>query len=233
MLRRPVAGALLFVLGVTLLGLIDDLLGGRKPAGALPDADAPRGWRGHGRAAAEGRPSTGLLKAVGVLGLALLLLSGGDDRWYEYLLSVAVLALSTNLFNLVDLRPGRAVKLLVIVGVGLTVGEWSTDALEVLAPLLGPVVVLGAYDLRERAMLGDAGSNALGALAGLWLVLTLPPRGQLIALVVLGGITLYGEFRSISALVERNPLLRRLDSIGRLRTPENSHRMPLREGIDG
>ncbi|KKK85779.1 hypothetical protein LCGC14_2769870, partial [marine sediment metagenome] len=64
-------------------------------------------------------------------------------------------------------------------------------------------------------LLGDVGSNLLGALAGLWLVLTLSATGQLIALVALALITIYGEFRSISALVERTPLLRALDSLGR------------------
>ena len=64
-------------------------------------------------------------------------------------------------------------------------------------------------------MLGDAGSNVLGAVAGLWLVLALGPTGEAVALAVLAVLTLYGEFRSISALVERNPLLRRLDSLGR------------------
>ena len=64
-------------------------------------------------------------------------------------------------------------------------------------------------------MLGDVGSNVLGGLAGIWLVLTLGTEGELVALGMLALITLYGEFRSISALVERNGLLRRLDSLGR------------------
>ncbi len=73
----------------------------------------------------------------------------------------------------------------------------------------------GFYDLRERAMLGDTGANLLGALAGLWLVLTLSGTGQLVALAVLLAVTLYGELRSISALVDRTPVLRELDSWGR------------------
>jgi UDP-GlcNAc:undecaprenyl-phosphate/decaprenyl-phosphate GlcNAc-1-phosphate transferase len=51
-------------------------------------------------------------------------------------------------------------------------------------------------------------------LAGLWLVLSLSELGQAIALVVLAAVTVYGELRSISKLVERMPLLRRLDSWG-------------------
>jgi hypothetical protein len=64
-------------------------------------------------------------------------------------------------------------------------------------------------------MIGDIGSNLLGALAGIWLVLSLSVTGEAVALAALAAVTLYGELRSISALVEKSPLLRRLDSIGR------------------
>ena len=50
-------------------------------------------------------------------------------------------------------------------------------------------------------MLGDTGSNLIGALAGLWLVLTLATTGPGDRRSrVLLAITVYGEFRSISAL---------------------------------
>jgi UDP-N-acetylmuramyl pentapeptide phosphotransferase/UDP-N-acetylglucosamine-1-phosphate transferase len=64
-------------------------------------------------------------------------------------------------------------------------------------------------------MLGDTGANLLGALAGLWLVLTLSGTGQLLALTLLLALTIYGELRSISALIEKIPGLRALDSWGR------------------
>ena len=214
-LAPEVGIALVFVLGVGVLGLVDDLLGGRRPAGAGADAEAPRGLRGHARAAARGDFSTGMLKALGALGLALYVLSGDGRSAGEYLVGVGVLVLSTNLFNLLDLRPGRAGKAFVVLGVVLTIGSWDTYALEALGLFIGPALVLLPYDLRERAMLGDAGSNVLGAVAGIWLVLALGPTGEAVALTVLVLLTVYGEFRSISAAVERNPLMRRLDSLGR------------------
>ena len=63
----------------------------------------------------RGELSTGMLKAAGSLGLALYALSGlGAVSHGRYLLAVAVLVLSTNLFNLLDLRPGRASKVFVL-----------------------------------------------------------------------------------------------------------------------
>ena len=214
-LAPEVGAALVFVIGVAVLGLLDDLLGGRRPAGAAADPEAPRGLRGHARAAARGSFSTGLLKAAGTLGLALYVLSGEGRAASEYLVGVGLLVLSTHLFNLLDLRPGRAGKVFVAFGAILTLGSWTTYALRALGLFIGPALVLLPYDLRERAMLGDTGSNVLGAVAGFWLILALGPTGEAIALGVLALLTLYGEFRSISALVEKNPLLRRLDCLGR------------------
>jgi UDP-GlcNAc:undecaprenyl-phosphate/decaprenyl-phosphate GlcNAc-1-phosphate transferase len=213
----------LYALGVATLGLIDDTLGedraglsGRAGDELDPPARlSPRGWRGHGRAALHGELSTGALKAVGSLGLALFAMSFEGLSKPRWLLAVGVLVLATNVFNLLDLRPGRAIKAFVLLGAGLTLGSLDARPLWSLGLFVAPALVAGIYDLRERAMLGDTGANLLGALAGLWLVLTLSGTGQLIALALLLAITLYGELRSISALVQRTPGLRALDSWGR------------------
>ncbi len=156
-----------------------------------------------------------MVKAVGSLGLALLAMSWFDLSGGRWILAVAVLVLATNVFNLLDLRPGRSTKAFVLLGAGLAIGSAQLRPLWTLGLFVAPALVAGAYDLRERAMLGDTGANLLGALAGLWLVLTLAPSGQLVALALLALITLYGELRSISSLIERTPLLRQLDSLGR------------------
>jgi UDP-GlcNAc:undecaprenyl-phosphate/decaprenyl-phosphate GlcNAc-1-phosphate transferase len=200
----------LYAVGVIGLGLIDDVFGAD-----VPGRPPRRGWRGHAAAAMRGELSTGVVKAVGSLGLALLAMSYlglSDGRW---LLAAAVLVLATNLFNLLDLRPGRSIKAFVLLGAGLFVGSGDPRPLWSLGLFAGPALVAGLYDLRERALLGDSGASLIGALAGLWLVLTLSGLGQLVALGLLLGLTVYGELRSISAFIERTPGLRELDSWGR------------------
>ena len=203
----PVA---VYALGVLALGLIDDTLGEQRT-----EAPQRRGWRGHGGAALHGELSTGALKAAGSLGLALFAMSYLDLSKGRWLLAAAVLVLATNAFNLLDLRPGRSTKAFVLLGAGLTIGSADLRRLWTLGLFVAPALIAGLYDLRERSMLGDTGANLLGGLAGLWLVLTLSGTGQLVALGVLLAVTLYGELRSISALIERTPGLRELDSWGR------------------
>jgi UDP-N-acetylmuramyl pentapeptide phosphotransferase/UDP-N-acetylglucosamine-1-phosphate transferase len=203
--------ACFFVFGVAVLGLIDDFTGSRE--------GQPRGWRGHFGALAHGQLSTGILKAVGVLGLALFLVPSPLDPTYstaDYLLSAAVLVLATNVFNLIDLRPGRAIKALALLGAGLSIASGRIAPLQAVSLFLGPILVLLPLDLREAGMLGDTGSNVVGAVAGVWLILTLDTTLALaIAAGVLALITLYGEFRSISAFIERTPGFRQLDLLGR------------------
>ena len=64
-------------------------------------------------------------------------------------------------------------------------------------------------------MLGDSGANALGALLGLSSVSKLTGRGRWAAIGVLAGLTLLGETRSLGELIERTPVLRELDALGR------------------
>jgi UDP-GlcNAc:undecaprenyl-phosphate/decaprenyl-phosphate GlcNAc-1-phosphate transferase len=213
--------AVTYVIGVALLGLIDDFVGSglfdamrlECPGG---ERQAPRGWRGHGRAILGGGFSTGAVKAAGSLGLALFALSGQHRSTGEYLVGVGVLVLATNVFNLLDLRPGRSAKVLIILGAALSLSAWDASGLWTVGLFAGPILVLIPFDLRERGMLGDTGSNAIGAVAGLWLVATLSTTGQAIALAAMAVVTVYGEFRSISALIERTPGLRQLDSLGRI-----------------
>ena len=201
---------IVYVLGVALLGLLDDALG----RGHADDTD--RGWRGHAAAVLAGRFSTGAIKAVGALALAAYATSGLGRQGIDYVADLALLLLATNLFNLLDLRPGRVEKVFVALLAGLCLGAWTAQPLELLGIFIGPVLVVGIFTLRERAMLGDTGSNLVGALAGVAMLVTLGGTGRWIALALVTSLTIFGEFRSISKAVESIPPLRWIDSLGRV-----------------
>jgi hypothetical protein len=198
-----------YLLGIAFLGFLDDALGQGEAAAT------PRGWRGHFGALREGRLSTGAIKAIGAVALAAYVVSGQGLETWRYIADVALLVLATNLFNLLDLRPGRAEKALALLGAALCLFAWTPAPIELLGIFAGPVLVGAWLTLGERAMLGDTGSNLIGAIAGVWLLTVLGDDARLIALGVVAILTVYGELRSISATIEKVPPLRWLDSIGR------------------
>lgn len=173
-----------------------------------------RGFGGHLKAAARGRITGGLVKIAGVglagLGAGLLLGSG----WYVVEVTMLV-ALSANLVNLFDRAPGRAGKVAVLGAfllIGLGSGAWAGVA----GGMVGALLVCLGPDLRERAMLGDAGANPLGAILGLGLAVSLDRTGRLVAIGLLVAVNLASERWSFSRGIERVALLRSFDRLGRL-----------------
>jgi len=149
-----------------------------------------RGFRRH----LSSGSTTGVLKLVGIPLVGLLAT--------RKVSGALLVGLSANFVNQLDTKPGRALK------------AYLAGALLVGAPTKTAVLLL-PYDLREKTMLGDAGSNALGALLGLSSVDRLTGRSRWLAIGALAGLTLLGERRSLGALIERTPGLRTLDRLGR------------------
>lgn len=214
-------------------GLIDDAFG----------TSADRGFRGHLSALFRGRLTTGGLKLLSIsfasfiAGLIIAQISfGSGSSGLALLLAVpsgAAIALTSNLVNLTDLRPGRALKtysLLGILGVLSTAfllgdvvfeggasssGRAVLDAVSLLMFVYGPVLAVWRYDLTGQGMLGDAGANAMGAVAGLLIVVGLPFWAMIAYLVLVLVLNLASEKISFSRLIEGNRILRRFDAVGR------------------
>ena len=169
------------------------------PVAAIGAADdlwsgGERGFREHLRKG----PTTGVLKLVGIPAFAL---------WRTRSLSGALLVgLSANAINQLDTRPGRALKAFALGSLLLRGAPRGAAA---------AAVLLAPYDLREMAMLGDSGSNTLGAVLGLRSVGRLTERQRWSAIAALALLTLLGERRSLGALIERTPVFRELDALGR------------------
>ena len=149
-----------------------------------------RGFAAHLR---HGR-TTGVLKLAGIPLVGLLAT--------RKVSGALLVGLAANVLNQLDTRPGRALKAYLVASIPLE------------APKKAAVLLL-SYDLREMTMLGDAGSNALGALLGLKSVSRLTGRGRWIAIGALAGLTVLGERTSLGRLIERTPGLRELDALGR------------------
>ncbi len=216
------------------LGVVDDAYG----------STSARGFRGHLSALRRGRLTTGGAKLLGIslASLVVALVIGEVAPWgrgaagigwtvARALVAGAAIALTSNFINLTDLRPGRALKvytLLALAGVAsalLLVRALGGPAgtlimlVQAAAPccssLIGPVLATWPFDLGERGMLGDAGANPMGAVAGLFIVAGLPLWALLVYAVAIFALNLASERVSFSRVIEGNAFLHRLDLLGR------------------
>src|SRR5699024_3532317 len=156
--------------GIGALGLLDDLL---EPHMRRAGRPVSKGLRGHLGALRSGRLTTGALKAAGIplLALAGAAASPAPRGGAMVLADAALTAGCANLANLLDLRPGRALKVILPAAALLAAPAAAGSARAATGTHLGRAALLPALvalppDLREHAMLGDAGANVLGAAVG-------------------------------------------------------------------
>lgn len=190
------------VAGFGLLGLWDDLSGGGH------------GWRQHLGAVRRGEPTGGAIKLLGGIVIALIVVAPLETGLWWIIVDAAVVALTANMLNLLDARPGRSLK---VFGIGVV-------PMLVVGGPVAPVLMAGAgaaaaflpFDLRERAMLGDTGAYALGAVMGIGIVVVGSGPARLIALGLLLILHVAAVRPGLSLLIERVAPLRRADRAGRV-----------------
>jgi hypothetical protein len=207
-------------LGGVGFGVLDDLRGSGKR----------RGLRGHLGALAHGEVTTGTVKLAGLAaaGLGAAAFEGGDLA--DVVINAGLIAGGANLLNLFDLRPGRAIKVatlaagFIAAGSALAPGAGPAGTanpggrlagLRAVAVPAGAALALLPEDLGERAMLGDAGANALGAMLGAAAAQTLPRTARFGVLVGIAALTVASEKVSFTRVIEATPPLRWLDMLGR------------------
>jgi UDP-N-acetylmuramyl pentapeptide phosphotransferase/UDP-N-acetylglucosamine-1-phosphate transferase len=204
-LGRVVSWAIVATVVLAAVGLLDDLAENRA-----------RGFRGHfGSLLKRGRPTTGIVKlAAGVAaGTSLAVVMGGGPL--RVAAAAVLMAVSANVWNALDVVPGRALKVGILALLPLLWASWGEPIGLLTGATLGGVVALLPFDLLERGMLGDAGSNPLGFIVGVGAAVVLPTPGVIAAAV--GGLLLQlaAESVTISRLVEATAPLRWLDRLGR------------------
>ncbi|MGI8616436.1 MAG: hypothetical protein ACR2L4_06615 [Actinomycetota bacterium] len=201
-LRGSQTGELLGAAIVFLAGVVDDGYGG-----------SVRGLRGHLRALLSGHLTTGGLKlAAAVLAAAITVSwTPRDHLWANLLASIAV-AGCTNIWNGLDVAPGRALKGFLVAAVVLL----AVDLKAFLLVCTGAATAVLIPDLRERGMLGDSGANLLGFLAGAEIVRRLPEVWLIPAVLIVIGLNILAETVTFSRTVEAIPPLRWFNRLGRL-----------------
>jgi UDP-GlcNAc:undecaprenyl-phosphate/decaprenyl-phosphate GlcNAc-1-phosphate transferase len=213
--RRLRTAAMLAALSAGALGSYDDLAG----------SGSSRGLRGHFGALAKGEVTTGAVKVLGIGAAGLLAGALVQHKPIDKLLAGIVIAGSANLVNLLDLRPGRAIKAGLIAGTPVALARRGSGSGEhgmrtrgagvLAAGSLGAAAALLPEDLTERAMLGDAGANALGAALGVAAAAGSGRVGLLLRAASIIGLTLASEKVSFTKVIAASPPLNAIDMLGR------------------
>lgn len=197
---------LVVVLGLCLLGLLDDMLGDREF----------RGFRGHLVAAAHGKFTTGFIKAMGGVLVGMAAAALFTHSIGQIVLDGVLIALAANLANLLDVRPGRALKVFCVALVAVVALNWGDRTVMPWLLAVGAIaLVLAPGDLRELFMLGDAGSNVLGGCIGVGIVVGAGFWWRLGIAIALLALNLLSEKLSFSSAIEHNRALSWLDMLGR------------------
>ena len=222
---RPAAAAVAATGAAGAAGLIDDLDSGAH------DGQAPaKGLKGHLSALARGRVTTGAVK-IAVIGSGALVagvllarhraaaapLRRPAATALDAVVSAVTIASWADVHNLLDLRPGRALKAAALLTAPLLADRRRAAAASraLAAGCLGAAAAALPGDLMEETMLGDTGANALGALAGTALAAH-PARPVRVAAAAAGtGLVLASERVSFTRVIARTPALAALDAVGR------------------
>ena len=132
----------------------------------------------------------------------------------DIIVNTLIIALSTNFMNLFDLRPGRAIKvyLVIIIIILFTL----TGYIQILPLLILPnVIAYFNYDLKAKAMMGDTGSNVLGISIGILMALGYTLNVRIAWLIFLILIHILTEKFSLTKIIEKNKVLNFIDRLGR------------------
>ena len=192
------------IMSMCFAGIIDDSIGNRDVTGL----------KGHFTSLFHGKLTTGGFKALlgGFVGLVISV--SVTKSIPAIIVGTLVIALSTNLMNLLDLRPGRAIKVYFVISIVLFFTGSVFDK-EIMSLILPSVIAYFYYDLKAKAMMGDAGSNVLGISIGIFIVTSYSLNVQIFWLILLIVIHVVAEKFSITKLIEKNYILNFIDKLGR------------------
>ena len=223
---RAALGGVVASLGGGLAGYIDDVDQGAHDGGKVA-----KGLKGHLGALAHGQVTTGVIKiaGIGASALAASALVGSKatsvgGKVADLALNTVLIAGTANLANLLDLRPGRALKATVLVATPLSYFSCAAaktpaspaSAQRLLASGLNAAAITAMVeDLQETTMLGDTGANAAGALLGTSLAANDSWKLRLGTALGVVGLILASEKVSFSKVIAANPALNWLDQLWR------------------
>lgn len=204
---------LFVILGMGFMGFLDDQLGDHSV----------KGFRGHLTALFKERKLTtggfkllfgAVISLVFSIGTAQLL----NHQWIiiPILLNFLLVCLASNTINLFDLRPGRAGKVYILGFVLIVIfSKQFENYLGLFLPIMAILLTYLPFDLRAKVMMGDLGSNLLGASLGMMMAWMLSDISKIVAIAIMVGLQIAAEKYSFSEIINKYGWLKKIDQFGR------------------
>lgn len=186
------------ILGSSLVGFIDDR-----------SSSIEKGLTAHFKALFKGKVTTGFIKATSGLILAVIAALNLSNSLELVIVNTLIIALFMNAINLLDTRPGRALISYTCLLVFLVLGTLLIEDTEIgtawhlWGVFLAPGIALLPSDIRGKSMLGDTGSNMLGAILGYLFAASFGIDAKIAILIVLIVFNIIADRFSITKLLEK------------------------------
>ena len=190
---------------ISLVSLLDDLIGEKKI----------KGLKQHISLLISGKLTTGGLKAIIGFTASVIISVKLFESWISLIINILIIALFSNIINMFDLRPGRALKVFILISIFLTITAFIRDLDFIIFSVLGIVLAYLPNDIKGLSMMGDIGANFLGMTLGFYSVVSQHFSFKFVLLIILIIIHVVGEFYSFSTIIDKNRLLKYFDNFGR------------------
>lgn len=187
---------------IYIVGVIDDCLGNTQVKGIKRNIHS----------LLNKRFTTGILKAFLILLVSCSIFYIFNEEFW--LLKGIITALFANLFNLMDLRPARVLKLyyMLIIFIPFRNLQWSKELYLILILVIAVYYYFDAYGY---SMLGDGGSNLIGFYTGYMITEIIGTRINLLMLlmVLLISIQIILDRYSFTKFIKERPLIDYIDRL--------------------
>lgn len=130
--------------------------------------------------------------------------------WY-----IVLIMLMTNTMNLLDLRPGRVSKVMMLLCGAMIICGLFSEVVRWLFPIVLAAAILFRQEIKAKLMLGDTGANLIGFALGVSICQACPLWFQMFIVLMTSALHWLAEKQSLTQTIAKHKWLHWLDQLGR------------------
>lgn len=192
-------------LSTSFTGIIDDT-----------SRDKTKGMINHGRLFLKGELSGGVIKAASGIFISYIICNLLEYNGMDFIINLLIITFMQNFINLLDLRPGRAIKVYIALSlISMVFLSKNYIYLSLNICIIISLFIYLPYELKYICMMGDVGSNTLGIILGIICSSSGSIIFRIVLLFLLISVQIFAEKYSINELINSSRILKSIDMLGR------------------